>query len=70
MRRTLIVGLVGVVMTAAFAAPAHADERASCGAVTTYTFVPMPPPWTPESLCAAKAALVDRTSLPGRDWMA
>lgn len=66
MRRTLIVGLVGVVMATAFAAPAHAAPS-PCDSVTTYTFVPMPPPWTPESLCEAREALLDHTPLPANE---
>ncbi|MEX3643985.1 hypothetical protein [Mycolicibacterium porcinum] len=67
MRRALIVGVASAVMTAAFAVPAHADPD-RCAGVTTYEVVPMPPPWTPASLCAAKESLVDRTPLPEGDW--
>lgn len=66
MTRALIVGVVGVVLAAAFAVPAHAEPD-RCAAVTTYPFVVMPPPWTPKSLCAAEEALVDRTPLPEGD---
>lgn len=67
MTRALIVGAVSAVMAAAFAVPAHADERTSCGAVTTYPLVAMPAPWTPASLCEAHEALLDHTLLPERD---
>ncbi|SIC63047.1 Uncharacterised protein [Mycobacteroides abscessus subsp. abscessus] len=66
MRRALIVGVVSAVMTVAFAVPAHAASSL-CDSVTTYTFVPMPPPWTPGSLCEAHEALVDRTPLPANE---
>lgn len=62
----LVVGVVSVVMACAFAAPAHAEPD-RCADVTTYPLVDMPPPWTPQSLCAAKESLLDYTPLPGRD---
>ncbi|WP_100482280.1 hypothetical protein [Mycobacteroides abscessus] len=68
MTRALIVGMVSVVTAAAFAVPAHADERTSCDSVTSYSFVAMPAPWTPESLCEAQEALLDHTTLPEGDW--
>lgn len=67
MTRALIVGAMSVILAAAFAAPAHADASASCDSVTSYAFVAMPAPWTPESLCEAHEALLDHTPLPERD---
>ncbi|WP_157897343.1 hypothetical protein [Mycobacteroides franklinii] len=63
MMRPLIVGAVSMVMAAVFAVPAHADS-ARCDSVTTYPLVAMPPPWTPASLCEAREALLDHTTLP------
>lgn len=62
MTRPLIVGMVSAVMAAAFAAPAYAAPSI-CDSVTTYPLVAMPPPWTPESLCEAREALLDHTTL-------
>lgn len=67
MTRALMVGVASVVMATAFAAPAHADERTLCGAVTTYPLVAMPAPWTPESLCEAHEAMLDHTLLSETD---